>query len=105
MLEALLAMPVAGAGASNEWVIDGTRSTTGKPLLANDPHLELNIPILWYLVQITTPEITVTGATAPGAPIVLLGQNGHIAWGFTTTDSDTQDLFVERRRRAIPAAI
>jgi penicillin amidase len=104
MLEALLAMPVAGAGASNEWVIDGTRSTTGKPLLANDPHLELNIPILWYLVQITTPEITVTGATAPGAPIVLLGQNGHIAWGFTTTDSDTQDLFVERQAPGDPGS-
>lgn len=104
MLEALLAMPVAGAGASNEWVIDGTRSTTGKPLLANDPHLELNIPILWYLVQITTPEITLTGATAPGAPIMLLGQNGHIAWGFTTTDSDTQDLFVERQASGDPAS-
>jgi penicillin G amidase len=102
MLEALLAMPGIGAGASNEWVIDGTRSTTGKPLLANDPHLELNIPILWYLVQITTPEITLTGATAPGAPIMLLGQNGHIAWGFTTTDSDTQDLFVEREAPGDP---
>ncbi len=68
---------------------------TGKPLLANDPHLELNIPILWYLARITTPEITISGATAPGTPLVLLGQNGHIAWGFTTTDSDTQDLFIE----------
>jgi len=95
MLDRLLALPSIGAGASNEWVIDGTRSTTGKPLLANDPHLELNIPILWYLVRITTPEMTISGATAPGAPLVLLGQNGHIAWGFTTTDSDTQDLFVE----------
>ncbi len=95
MLDRLLALPSVGAGASNEWVIDGTRSATGKPLLANDPHLELNIPILWYLARITTPEITISGATAPGAPIVLLGQNGHIAWGFTTTDSDTQDLFIE----------
>ena len=91
----LLALPVLGHGASNEWVVDGSRSVTGKPLLANDPHLELGIPILWYLARITTPELTVTGATAPGAPVVLLGQNGHIAWGFTTTESDTQDLFVE----------
>ncbi|WP_170937094.1 MULTISPECIES: penicillin acylase family protein [Rhodomicrobium] len=95
MLDRLLALPSVGAGASNEWVISGARSITDKPLLANDPHLELNIPILWYLARITTPEITITGATAPGTPIVLLGQNEHIAWGSTTTDSDTQDLFVE----------
>jgi penicillin amidase len=96
MFSRLLGIPASGAGASNEWVVDGTRSATGKPILANDPHLELNIPILWYLVRIVTPELTLTGATAPGGPLVLLGQNGHIAWGFTTTDSDTQDLFVEK---------
>lgn len=95
LVQGLLALPSIGAGASNEWVIDGTRSVTGKPLLANDPHLELQIPILWYLARITTPEITIAGATAPGVPFVLLGQNGHIAWGLTTTDSDTQDLFIE----------
>jgi penicillin amidase len=92
----LLAIPTIGHGASNEWVVDGRRSATGQPLLANDPHLELGIPILWYLARITTPELTLTGATAPGAPVVLLGQNGHIAWGFTTTESDTQDLFIAR---------
>jgi penicillin amidase len=91
----LLALPVVGHGASNEWVVDGTRTVTGKPLLANDPHLELGIPIIWYLARISTPELTITGATAPGAPVVVLGQNGHIAWGFTTTESDTQDLFIE----------
>jgi penicillin amidase len=91
----MLALPVVGHGASNEWVVDGARSATGKPLLANDPHLDLNVPILWYLARITTPELTLAGATAPGAPVVLLGQNSHIAWGFTTTESDTQDLFIE----------
>ena len=91
----LLALPTIGHAASNEWVVNGSRSTTGKPLLANDPHLELGVPIIWYLARITTPELTVTGATAPGAPVVVLGQNGHIAWGFTTTESDTQDLFIE----------
>jgi penicillin amidase len=91
----MLALPSIGHGASNEWVVDGSRSVTGKPLLANDPHLDLGVPILWYLVRITTPEMTLAGATAPGAPVVLLGQNSHIAWGFTTTESDTQDLFVE----------
>ncbi|MBX2805202.1 MAG: penicillin acylase family protein [Hyphomicrobiales bacterium] len=93
--QSLAALPSYGAGASNEWVIAGARSETGKPILANDPHLDLTIPILWYLARITTPEITITGATVPGTPHVLLGQNGHIAWGFTTTDSDVQDLFIE----------
>jgi penicillin G amidase len=91
----MLAIPTIGHGASNEWVVDGSRSATGKPLLANDPHLELTAPIIWYLARITTPELTLTGATAPGAPVIMLGQNRHIAWGFTTTESDTQDLFIE----------
>ena len=101
----MLALPVIGHGASNEWVVDGNHSVTGKPLLANDPHLELGIPILWYLARITTPELTLTGATAPGAPAVLLGQNGHIAWGFTTTESDTQDLFIETLDAAQPGNV
>ena len=82
-------------GASNEWVVAGSRTTTGKPILANDPHLELAAPILWYLARIVTPEGAVKGATVPGAPVVLLGQNASIAWGFTSADTDTQDLFVE----------
>lgn len=95
ILQALSGLPSIGAGASNEWVVSGARSETGAPLLANDPHLELNIPVLWYLARITMPEITITGASVPGTPHILLGQNGHIAWGFTTTDSDAQDLFIE----------
>jgi penicillin amidase len=82
-------------GASNEWVISGAHTQTGKPILANDPHLGLEAPILWYLARIVTPELSIKGATVPGAPGVLLGQNEHIAWGFTTADTDTQDLFVE----------
>jgi penicillin amidase len=81
--------------ASNEWVVGGARTATGKPILANDPHLDLEAPILWYLARIVTPEGSVKGATVPGLPIVLLGQNDHLAWGFTTTGSDVQDLFVE----------
>ena len=84
-----------GRGASNEWVVAGSRTVTGKPILANDPHLGLGAPILWYLARIVTPEGSVKGATAPGAPGVLLGQNDKIAWGFTTADTDVQDLFVE----------
>ena len=62
-------------GASNEWAVAGSRTTTGKPILANDPHLDLAAPILWYLARIVTPEGSVKGATVPGAPVVLLGQN------------------------------
>ncbi|HEY2628575.1 MAG TPA: penicillin acylase family protein, partial [Usitatibacter sp.] len=81
---------------SNNWVVDGTRSETGKPLLANDPHLGLQAPALWYLVHLSTPGGNVVGGTMPGVPFVVLGRNDNLAWGFTTTTSDTQDLFVER---------
>ena len=81
--------------ASNEWVIAGSRTQSGKPILANDPHLSLEAPILWYLARIVTPEFSVKGATVPGLPVILLGQNTNIAWGMTTTGSDVEDLFVE----------
>ncbi len=84
-----------GRGASNEWIVAGSRTTTGKPILANDPHLDLGAPILWYLARIVTPQGWVKGATVPGLPLVLLGQTDHIAWGLTTSDTDAQDLFVE----------
>jgi penicillin G amidase len=84
-----------GKGASNEWVVAGSRTSTGRPILANDPHLELSAPILWYLARVATPEGSVKGATLPGAPVFVLGQNDSIAWGLTTADSNVQDLFIE----------
>ena len=84
-----------GKGASNEWVVAGSRTVTGKPILANDPHLELGAPILWYLASVTTPEGSLKGAMLPGAPVFVLGQNDSIAWGLTTAESNVQDLFVE----------
>jgi penicillin amidase len=81
--------------ASNEWVVDGTLTKSGKPLLANDPHLGLSAPILWYLVRIVTPEGNLAGVTFPGVPYTILGHNDRIAWGATTTGGDEQDLFVE----------
>ena len=90
-------------GASNEWVVAGSRTVTGKPILANDPHLSLGAPILWYLARIVTPGGWIKGATVPGTPGVLLGQNDHIAWGFTTADTDVQDLFVETIDPADPS--
>ncbi|WP_119458278.1 penicillin acylase family protein [Rhodospirillaceae bacterium SYSU D60014] len=83
-------------GASNSWAVDGRRTASGAPLLANDPHLGLTAPIQWYLARIETPTLTITGGTAPGVPFTLVGHNGRVAWGFTTTHSDTQDLFVEQ---------
>ena len=81
--------------ASNEWVISGSRTQSGKPILANDPHLGLDAPVLWFLARIVTPDWSVKGATVPGLPVILLGQNTNIAWGMTTTNSDVQDLFIE----------
>ena len=92
-----------GPGASNEWVIAGSRTQTGKPILANDPHLDLSAPILWYLARIVTPEGSVKGATIPGAPVFVLGQNDSIAWGLTTADSNVEDLFVETVDPSDPA--
>lgn len=86
----------ADAGASNSWAVAGGRSDSGAPLLANDPHLGLNLPIQWYLARIETPERLLVGATAPGLPLMILGHNGHVAWSFTTTNGDLQDLFIEK---------
>ena len=81
--------------ASNAWAVDGRHSATGQPLLAGDPHLGFGFPSLWYLVRIDTPHTTLVGATAPGVPGVVLGRNRHIAWSFTSTGADVQDIFVE----------
>lgn len=98
MLTALaqaLPPPLGPRTASNEWVVGPSRTDTGAPILANDPHLGLSAPILWYLARIETPTLSVAGATVPGVPLTLLGQNRRIAWGFTTTGADVQDLFLE----------
>jgi len=86
---------VEGVG-SNNWVVAGTHSTTGRPLLANDPHLKLSAPALWYLVRIEVPGLKLAGASIPGLPGVMLGQNEHVAWGFTNTGPDVQDLYLEQ---------
>jgi penicillin G amidase len=81
---------------SNNWVVDGRHTASGKPMLANDPHLALDAPGMWYLAHIKTPDLDVTGVTAPGDPYVVIGHNAHIAWGFTNTGGDVEDLFVEK---------
>ncbi|MBL8805977.1 MAG: penicillin acylase family protein [Rhodospirillales bacterium] len=92
----LEALPVAQAGASNEWVVAGSRTASGKPILANDPHLNLGSPGIWYLVRLEAPGALYAGATAPGAPALVLGHNGRVAWGFTTTNAGAADIYVER---------
>jgi penicillin amidase len=82
--------------ASNNWVVDGAHSASGKPLLANDPHLDFSAPSIWYLARIITPTLTLAGVTTPGVPYVIIGHNERIAWGFTTTTGDVEDVFVEK---------
>jgi penicillin G amidase len=81
---------------SNNWVVSGAKSATGKPLLANDPHLGLTAPAVWYFAHISAPGFEAIGATLPGVPAIVLGRTTHFAWGFTNTGPDVQDLFLER---------
>ena len=84
-----------GAFGSNNWVISGEKSATGKPILANDPHLGFTIPSLWYTAHLVAPGLNVIGVTFPGQPFVTLGHNDRMAWGFTNLQSDAVDYFVE----------
>lgn len=88
---------IEGSG-SNNWVVAGSRSVSGQPLLANDPHLGLRSPAVWYLMRMRLPGLQAAGATLPGLPGLLLGQNEHLAWAFTNTGPDTQDLYLEELR-------
>ncbi len=88
--------------ASNNWVVDGDHSVSGKPLLANDPHLGLGAPGFWYLARLKTPEHEIIGGTVAGAPYVVIGHNDRIAWGFTTAGVDIEDLFIEKIDPANP---
>ena len=94
-LDAVIPREFRMADASNAWAVAGTRSATGKPILANDPHLGFGAPILWYLAHVEAPGVALTGATVPGVPLLILGHNGRIAWGMTTTGGDVEDLYLE----------
>lgn len=100
-LPALFPLPTLGFGdgegvGSNNWVVSGRRTVSGKPILANDPHLGLTTPSLWYFAGMQAPGLKVMGATLPGVPGVVLGRNDRIAWAFTNTGVDQQDLYLER---------
>ncbi len=80
---------------SNNWVVSGAHTVSGKPLLSNDMHLQHHIPDVWYEVHLTNPELDVAGVTAPGLPLVLVGHNRRIAWGFTNLGPAVTDLYIE----------
>jgi len=97
---------IEGKG-SNTWVLAGSHTASGKPLLANDPHLGLSAPAIWYFARLQAPAgqgangkapaaLDVIGATLPGLPFVVLGRTAKVAWGFTNTGPDVQDLYLEQ---------
>jgi penicillin amidase len=90
-----LGFGAGGALGSNSWVLAGSRTASGKPILANDPHLGLRTPSVWYLASIDAPGLRATGASLPGVPGILIGHNDRIAWGLTSLEPDVQDLYVE----------
>lgn len=81
---------------SNNWVISGKHTASGKPLLSNDMHLGLTVPNIWYMAGLDAPGLHVAGVTLPGVPLVIAGHNDHVAWGFTALYADVQDLYVEK---------
>ena len=78
---------------SNNWAVSGSKTASGNPILCNDPHLGLNLPSLWYTVQLSSPDVNVMGATLPGSPNVIIGFNDSIAWGVTNAQRDLVDWY------------
>jgi penicillin amidase len=92
--------PAAGEGlGSNNWVISGERTVTGKPLLANDMHLLLTLPAIWYENHLEAGPLHISGVSFPGIPGIIAGHNANLAWGFTNGFPDVQDLYMEHLRR------
>ena len=94
-LAAVLGEPAMFLG-SNNWVVHGSRTATGKPLLADDTHLGLDMPSIWYENGLHGGKFDTIGYSFPGAPLVIVGHNGHIAWGVTNLGPDVQDLYIEK---------
>lgn len=92
---ARLGLYAEALAASNNWVVSGKHTASGKPLLANDPHLAPSAPSIWYMVHLAAPGVRVAGVTAAGLPGVVIGHNDQIAWGFTNVGPDVQDVYLE----------
>lgn len=84
------------APGSNNWVISGKHTNSGKPLLANDMHLPLTEPNIWYMADLRAPGYHAAGVSLPGMPMIIAGHNEHVAWGFTALYADVQDLYIEK---------
>ncbi|WP_409302399.1 penicillin acylase family protein [Peribacillus sp. SCS-155] len=82
---------------SNNWVVSGKKTASGKPLLADDPHLALATPSIWYQMHLEAPTVNVSGVIFAGIPGIILGHNQQVAWGVTNTGPDVQDLYIEKR--------
>lgn len=95
-LHAAMTAVVQPTLASNIWAVSGKRTQSGSPIIANDPHLGFQAPSIWYFAGMKAPGLEVFGATVPGVPFHMLGHNANVAWGITTTHSDTADLFIEK---------
>jgi penicillin amidase len=93
-LEGFLKFTGIGSG-SNNWAVDGSRTASGLPIVANDPHLSSALPAHWYLGHITTPDFEVAGASMAGTPGIAVGHNESVAWGITAGQVDNTDLFLE----------
>jgi penicillin amidase len=92
--------PAARQGiGSNNWVLSGSRTTTGKPILANDMHLGMGAPAIWFENHLSGGNLHVSGISFPGLPFIISGHNEHLAWGFTNGFPDVQDLYMEHVRR------
>ncbi|HLY18881.1 MAG TPA: penicillin acylase family protein, partial [Bryobacteraceae bacterium] len=97
-LRTLLGLPDCDgcAPGSNNWVVAGKHTASGKPLLSNDMHLSLTEPNIWYMADLRAPGFHAAGVTLPGVPFVIAGHNEHVAWGFTALFADVQDVYVEK---------
>lgn len=90
-----LLAPIRDSVGSNDWVVDGSRTATHMPLLANDPHLGIRMPSIWYEIALTGAGLNVIGFSFPGDPGIVIGHNDHIAWGVTNVGADNSDLYLE----------
>jgi penicillin amidase len=98
-------VPVGDRAGSNNWVIKGTSSATGKSMVANDPHLSLNYPPLFHLATLTGDGLQVLGGAFPGVPGALIGRGAHVAWGVTVVGYDVTDVYVEQVAGATPQGV
>lgn len=78
---------------SNNWVVAGSKTQSGVPILSNDPHLELSLPSIWYEIQLQTPSSNTYGVSLPGSPFIIIGFNDSIAWGVTNSQRDVKDYY------------